>query len=107
MTLIFLTALLTGLGIFDNIAKFGGAGTLVSVDSSAKLVGTAEPGAEIECFDYAGGKLLCLTQDKLLCYDDSLKLELEAEQTGAQTALLRANDAVLISGTEVKTTNIK
>ena len=97
----------------DNIVlelrahSYGGAGTLVSVDSSAKLVGTAEPGAEIECFDYAGGKLLCLTQDKLLCYDDSLKLELEAEQTGAQTALLRANDAVLISGTEVKTTNIK
>ena len=89
----------------DNIVlelrahSYGGAGTLVSVDSSAKLVGTAEPGAEIECFDYAGGKLLC--------YDDSLKLELEAEQTGAQTALLRANDAVLISGTEVKTTNIK
>ena len=90
-----------------RVHSYGGAGTLVSVDSSAKLVGTAEPGAEIECFDYAGGKLLCLTQDKLLCYDDSLKLELEAEQTGAQTALLRANDAVLISGTEVKTTNIK
>ena len=90
-----------------RVHSYGGAGTLVSVDSAAKLVGTAEPGAEIECFDYAGGKLLCLTQDKLLCYDDSLKLELEAEQTGAQTALLRANDAVLISGTEVKTTNIK
>ena len=97
----------------DNIVlelrahSYGGAGTLVSVDSSAKLVGTTEPGTEIECFDYADGKLLCLTQDKLLCYDDSLKLELEAEQTGAQTALLRTNDAVLISGTEVKTTNIK
>lgn len=89
-----------------RVHSYGGAGTLVSVDSSAKLVGTAEPGAEIECFDYAGGKLLCLTQDKLLCYDDSLKLELEAEQTGAQTALLRANDAVLISGTEVRTTDI-
>ena len=97
----------------DNIVlelrahSYGGAGTLVSVNSSAKLVGTAEPGAEIESLDYANGKLLCLTQNKLLCYDDSLKLEYEAEQTGAQTALFRTNDAVLISGTEVKMTNIK
>lgn len=87
--------------------SYGGAGKLVSVDSLAKPVGTAEPGAEIECFDYADGRLLCLTQNKLMCYDDSLKLELETEQTGAQTALLRTNDAVLISGTEVKTANIK
>ncbi len=97
----------------DNIVlelrahSYGGAGTLVAVSGSAKLVGTAEPGTEIESFDYANGKLLCLTQNKLLCYDDSLKLELEAEQTGAQTALLRSNDAVLISGTEVKMTDIK
>lgn len=97
----------------DNIVlelrehSYGGAGTLVAVNGSAKLVGTAEPGAEIESFDYANGKLLCLTQNKLLCYDDSLKLEFESEQTGAQTALLRTNDAVLISGTEVKMTDIK
>ena len=96
----------------DNIVlelrahSYGGAGTLVSVNGSVKLVGTADPGAEIESFDYADGKLLCLTQNKLLCYDDSLKLEFEAEQTGAQTALLRSNDAVLISGTEVKMTDI-
>ncbi len=87
--------------------SYGGAGTLVSIDSSAKLIGTANPGAEIESFDYANGKLLCLTQSKLLCYDDSLNLEFEAEQTGAQTALLRSSDAVLISGTEVKMTDIK
>ncbi len=31
MTLIFLAALLTGLGIFDDIAKFAGAGTLVPI----------------------------------------------------------------------------
>lgn len=97
----------------DNIVlelcahSYGGAGTLVSISNSAKPVGTAEPGAEIECFDCADGKLLCLTQNKLLCYDNSLSLKYEAEQTGAQTALLRSNDAVLISGTEVKMTNIK
>ena len=96
----------------DNIVlelrahSYGGAGTLISIDSSANLVGTAKPGAEIETFDFSNGKLLCLTQNKLLCYDDSLSLGFETEQTGAQTALLRSSDAVLISGTEVRTTDI-
>ena len=96
----------------DNIVlelrahSYGGAGTLVSIDSSANLVGTAKPGAEIETFDFSNGKLLCLTQNKLLCYDDSLSLGFETEQTGAQTALLRSSDAVFISGTEVRTTDI-
>ena len=96
----------------DNIVlelrahSYGGAGTLVSIDSSANLVGTAKPGAEIETFDFSNGKLLCLTQNKLLCYDDSLSLGFEAEQAGAQTALLRSSDAMLISGTEVRTTDI-
>ena len=96
----------------DNIVlelrahSYGGAGTLVSIDSSANLVGTAKPGAEIETFDFSNGKLLCLTQNKLLCYDDSLSLGFETEQTGAQTALLRSSDAMLISGTEVRTTDI-
>ncbi|MGM9521954.1 MAG: SpoVA/SpoVAEb family sporulation membrane protein [Oscillospiraceae bacterium] len=31
ITLVFLGALLTGLGIYDNIAKFAGAGTLVPI----------------------------------------------------------------------------
>ena len=92
---------------FDLLAhSYGGAGTLVSIDSSANLVGTAKPGAEIETFDFSNGKLLCLTQNKLLCYDDSLSLGFETEQTGAQTALLRSSDAMLISGTEVRTTDI-
>ena len=96
----------------DNIVlelrahSYGGAGTLVSIDSSANLVGTAKPGAEIETFDFSNGKLLCLTQNKLLCYDDSLSLGFETEQAGAQTALLRSSDAMLISGTEVRTTDI-
>jgi len=38
VTLIFLTALLTGLGIFDNIAKFAGAGTLVPITGFANAV---------------------------------------------------------------------
>ncbi|HNX99713.1 MAG TPA: stage V sporulation protein AC [Oscillospiraceae bacterium] len=38
MTLIFLSALLTGLGVYDNLARFGGAGTLVPITGFANAV---------------------------------------------------------------------
>ena len=38
LTLIFIAALLTGIGIFDNIAKFAGAGTLVPITGFANAV---------------------------------------------------------------------
>ena len=38
VTLIFLAALFTGLGIFDDIAKFAGAGTLVPITGFANAV---------------------------------------------------------------------
>ncbi len=38
ITLIFLTALLTGIGIFDDIAKFAGAGTLVPITGFANAM---------------------------------------------------------------------
>lgn len=38
MTLVFLAALLTGLGYFDNIAKFAGAGTLVPITGFANSI---------------------------------------------------------------------
>jgi len=38
VTLIFITALLTGLGVFDRIAKFAGAGTLVPITGFANAV---------------------------------------------------------------------
>lgn len=87
--------------------SYGGAGTLVAVDDDAKQSGSVDCGAEIECFDYSGGKLLALTQNKLLCYESGLKLSCEVEQTGVQIALLRTNDALLISGAEVKFADIK
>ena len=37
-TLVFLGALLTGLGVYDDIAKFGGAGTLVPITGFANAV---------------------------------------------------------------------
>ncbi len=38
VTLIFLTALLTGIGVFDKIAKFAGAGTVVPITGFANAV---------------------------------------------------------------------
>ena len=38
MALIFLTALLTGLGIFDKIASFAGAGTVVPITGFANSI---------------------------------------------------------------------
>ncbi len=38
VTLVFLSILLTGLGMFDNIAKFAGAGTLVPITGFANAV---------------------------------------------------------------------
>lgn len=37
-TLILMTAILTGIGIFDDIAKFGGAGTLVPITGFANAM---------------------------------------------------------------------
>ena len=38
VTLVFVTALLTGFGVFDNIARFAGAGTLVPITGFANAV---------------------------------------------------------------------
>ena len=38
VTLIFVTALLTGIGVFDNIAKHAGAGTLVPITGFANAM---------------------------------------------------------------------
>ena len=41
VTLVFFTALLTGIGVFDNIAKFSGGGTLVPITGFANAVTAA------------------------------------------------------------------
>ncbi len=46
MTLIFLAALVTGLGFFDDIAKFAGAGTLVPITGFANSI--AAPAVELK-----------------------------------------------------------
>ena len=46
ITLVFLSALLTGLSFYDNIAKHGGAGTLVPITGFANAV--AAPAVEFQ-----------------------------------------------------------
>ena len=46
MSLVVLSALLTGLSLYDNIAKFGGAGTLVPITGFANAI--AAPAVEFK-----------------------------------------------------------
>ncbi len=53
ITLVFLSALLTGLGIYDKIAKFGGAGTLVPITGFANAM--VSPALEFKTEGYVLG----------------------------------------------------
>jgi stage V sporulation protein AC len=53
ITLVFLSALFTGLGFYEKIAKFGGAGTLVPVTGFANAV--ASPAVEFKSEGYILG----------------------------------------------------
>lgn len=53
MTLIFLSALLTGLNVYDNIAKYAGAGTLVPITGFANAV--VSPALEYKTEGYVMG----------------------------------------------------
>ena len=61
MTLIFLTALLTGIGVFDRIASFAGAGTVVPITGFANSI--AAPAMEYRPEGFVlgtGAKLLTI-----------------------------------------------
>ena len=53
MTLIFITAVLTGLGVFDDIAKRAGAGTLVPITGFANAV--VSPAVEFKTEGFVTG----------------------------------------------------
>lgn len=53
VTLIFLAGLLTGLGIFDKIAKFGGGGALVPITGFSNAV--ASPAIDSKCEGFVTG----------------------------------------------------
>ena len=60
MTLIFITAVLTGLGVFDDIAKRAGAGTLVPITGFANAV--VSPAVEIKTEGFVTGTATKLFQ---------------------------------------------
>ncbi|MBP0989594.1 MAG: stage V sporulation protein AC [Oscillospiraceae bacterium] len=53
MTLVFLSVTLTGIGVYDKIAKFGGAGSLVPITGFANAV--ASPAIEFKSEGYVLG----------------------------------------------------
>lgn len=53
ITLIFCGTLLTGLGVYDRLAKFGGAGTLVPITGFANAM--ASPALEFKSEGYVAG----------------------------------------------------
>lgn len=61
VTLVFLAALATGLNFYDNLAKFGGAGTLVPITGFANAI--ASPALEFKSEGYVlglGAKLFAI-----------------------------------------------
>ena len=55
ITLIFLSALLSGLSLYDNIAKHAGAGTLVPITGFANAISSAAIEAKTEGYITPGG----------------------------------------------------
>ena len=53
MSLVFLSALLTGLSLYDNIAKYAGAGTLVPITGFANAI--AAPAVEFKTENWING----------------------------------------------------
>ena len=60
VTLIFITAVLTGLGVFDNLAKHAGAGTLVPITGFANAV--VSPAVEFKTEGFITGTAAKLFQ---------------------------------------------
>ena len=62
MTLVALSALLTGLSLYDDIAKFAGAGTLVPITGFANAIAAPAVDAKVEGFiPGVGAKLFSIS----------------------------------------------
>ena len=68
VTLIFLAALFTGLGIFDDIAKFAGAGTLVPITGFANAVASPAIDSRAEGFVLGVGAKIFTVAGPVLLY---------------------------------------
>ncbi len=68
VTLIAITALLTGLGIFDKIAKFAGAGTLVPITGFANAVASPAIDSRSEGYILGVGSKIFTVAGPVLLY---------------------------------------
>ena len=68
VTLIFLASLLTGLGVFDNIAKRAGAGTLVPITGFSNAMGSPALEFKSEGFVTGTGAKLFTVAGPVLAY---------------------------------------
>ena len=68
VTLIFITALLTGLGVFDKIAKHAGAGTLVPITGFANAVSSMAIDAKSEGYILGVGAKIFTVAGPVILY---------------------------------------
>lgn len=68
VTLIALAALLTGLGVFDDIARFAGAGTLVPITGFSNAVASAAIDSHAEGFVLGEGAKIFTVAGPVLLY---------------------------------------
>lgn len=68
VTLVFLAILLTGLGVFDRIAKYAGAGTLVPITGFANAVASPAIDARSEGFVLGVGAKIFTVAGPVLLY---------------------------------------
>ena len=68
VTLIFLTALLTGLGVFDNLAKKAGGGTIVPITGFANAVTSAAIDNKTEGFILGVGSKIFQVAGPVIVY---------------------------------------
>lgn len=68
VTLVFVTALLTGLGIFDNIAKHAGAGTVVPITGFANSIASAAIDNKSEGFVLGVGSKIFTVAGPVILY---------------------------------------
>lgn len=68
ITLIFITAILTGIGVFDNIAKVAGAGTLVPITGFANAVVSPAIDTKSEGFIFGVGAKIFTISGPVILY---------------------------------------
>ena len=71
VTLIFIASLMTGLGVFDNVAKFAGAGTLLPITGFANAVTSPAIDSKSEGFILGVGAKMFTVAGPVIVYGTS------------------------------------